>query len=102
MFYRRVKPMFSVLRPALELDIGRAAKHVPALIYGNDKICAELCRGDIGRAKAMADAMRSYPGYLFGEFEALSGEQFYELVFGFYPKLYEEPFMDEMRKLFCE
>jgi len=46
--------------------------------------------------------MKSYPGYLFGEFEALSGEQFYDLVFGFYPKLYEEPFMDEMRKLFCE
>ncbi|MBE6901304.1 MAG: hypothetical protein E7478_02410 [Ruminococcaceae bacterium] len=101
-FFLTVKPYFSIFRPTPELGLDKAAKHVPALIYGNDKICAELERGDLGKVKAMADAMKSYPGYLFGEFEALSGEQFYDLVFGFYPKLYEEPFMDEMRKLFCE
>ena len=99
-FYCTVKQFFSVLRPVPELTFDKAAKHVPALIYGNDKLCVELSRGDLGRARAMADAMKSYPGYLFGEFDALSGEQFYDLVFGFYPKLYEEPFMDEMRGLF--
>ena len=101
-FYQRIKPYLSIFRPVPELDLIAAAKHVPALIYGNDKICAELSRGDLGRAKTMADAMKSYPGYLFGEFEALSGEQFYDLVFGFYPKLYGEPFMDEMRGLFSD
>ena len=99
-FYRRAKPNFSLLKPTLDYDFDKAKKHIPALIYGNDSICVQLENGDNGRAKAMADAMKSYPGFLFGEFEALSDEQFYDLVFGFYPKLYEEPFMDEMRYLF--
>ncbi|MGN0687542.1 MAG: hypothetical protein ACI4KA_05495 [Oscillospiraceae bacterium] len=101
-FYRRIKKYFSVLRYVPEIDKDNAARHIPALIYGNDKICEQLDRGDAARARAMADAMKSYPGYLFGEYEALSGEQFYELVFGFYPKLYDEPFMDEVRYLFCQ
>lgn len=99
-FYIRVKQQFSLLCPTLAYDFDKAAKHVPALIYGNDMICSCLISGETDKACSMADAMRSYPGYLFGEFEALTDEQFYELVFGYYPKLYDEPFMDEMKHLF--
>lgn len=98
--YRTIKPHLSRLRPTLDYDFEKAVKHIPAIIYGNDKICDKLQNNDRGKARSMADAMKSYPGFLFGEFEALSDEQFYELVFGFYPKLYEEPFMDEVKYLF--
>lgn len=98
--YDRVKPQFSWLVPVPHYDFSLAVRHIPALIYGNDRICEKLVRGDADKARSMADAMKSYPGYLYGEFEALSPEQFYELVFGYYPKLYEEPFMDEMKGLF--
>lgn len=100
-FYLTVKQQFSFMYPTLDYDFGNALRHLPALIYGNDMICARLEAGDTDKARSMADAMKSYPGYLFGEFEALSGEQFYDLVFGYYPKLYDEPFMDEMRHLFA-
>ena len=71
------------------------------MIYGNDKINEQLVAGDRRRVKAMCDAMKSYPGFLFGEFEALSDEQFYDLVFGYYPKLYDkEDLMGEMKYLF--
>ncbi len=100
LFYADVKQHFSLLRPTLEYDFAKAAKHVPALIYGNDMICSRLNAGEADKARSMADAMRSYRGFLFGEFDALSDMQFYELVFGYYPKLYDEPFMDEMRQLF--
>lgn len=100
--YPKVKRCFSMFCPVLDYDYDRAIKHVPALIYGNDKICAKLVAREEDRARSMADAMKSYPGYLFGEFEALSDEQFYDLVFGYYPKLYDEQFMDEMRGLFSE
>ena len=99
-FYLRVKPQLTPLVPTPAFDFGLAVKHIPALIYGNDQICGKLVRGELDKARSMADAMKSYPGFLFGEFEALSPEQFYELVFGYYPKLFEEPFMDEMRGLF--
>ena len=99
-FYRSVKQNFSLLRPTLDYDVSKAEKHVAAIIYGNDRICAQLVSGEAAKARSMADAMKSYPGFLFGEFSALSDEQFYDLVFGFYPKLYEEPFMDEMRDIF--
>lgn len=98
--YRRIKPHFSRLRPTLDYDFSKAAKHIPAIIYGNDRICETLCTGEKNKARSMADAMKSYPGFLFGEFEALSDAQFYDLVFGFYPKLYDEPFMDEQKSLF--
>lgn len=98
--YRTIKPHFSRLRPTLDYDFEKAVKHIPAIIYGNDKICDKLQNNDRGKARSMTDAMKSYPGFLFGEFEALSDEQFYELVFGFYPKLYDEPFMDEVKYLF--
>ncbi len=101
-FYLTIKQHFSRLRPTLPYDFEKAARHVPALIYANDMLTAQLIKGDRGRASAMADALKSYPGFLFGEFEALTDAQFYELVFGFYPKLYEEPFMDEMRGIFTE
>lgn len=99
-FYLTVKRQFSFMYPTLDYDFDNAVRHLPALIYGNDMICARLAAGDTDKARSMADAMKSYPGYLFGEFEALSGEQFYDLVFGYYPKLYDEPFMDEMKQLF--
>ena len=101
-FYRAVKRYFSILFPVLDYDYQKAKTHIPALIYGNDRICCELQKGEVGKAKSMSDAMKSYPGFLFGEFEALTPMQFYELVFGFYPKLYDEPFMDEMQALFAE
>ena len=99
-FYDRVKPQFSKLVPIPEFDAARAAEHIPAIIYGNDRICAKLVGGEGDRARSMADAMRSYPGFLFGEFEALTPGQFYDLVFGYYPKLYDEPFMEEMKEKF--
>ncbi len=99
-FYKSVKQQFSWLCPVLEYDFDNARKHIPALIYGNDMICSKLSQGEHTKARSMADAMKSCPGYLFGEFEALSPQQFYDLVFGYYPKLYDEPFMDEMKQLF--
>lgn len=99
-FYQQIKPQFTPIIPVMNYDYALAVKHIPALIYGNDMICGKLVRGEKDKARSMADAMRSYPGFLFGEFAALSPEQFYELVFGYYPKLYEEPFMDEMKGLF--
>lgn len=99
-FAAKVKPLFAKIYPVLDYDYDKAAKHIPAIIYGNDKICAKLVARDMDKAKSMCDALKSYPGFLFGEFEALSDKQFYDLVFGYYPKLYEEPFMDEMRGLF--
>ena len=56
--------------------------------------------GETDKARSMADAMRSYPGFLYGEFEALTPGQFYDLVFGYYPKLFDEPFMEEMKDKF--
>lgn len=99
-FYHSVRRCFSVFFPAQELDFEAALPHLPALIYGNDRICAALINGGQDKARSMADAMKSYPGYLFGEFEMLTPQQFYDLVFGYYPKLYDEPFMDEMKHLF--
>lgn len=101
-FYAKVKVYFAKITPILGYDFEKAAAHVPAIIYGNDKICAQYVAGDRDRMCAMCDAMKSYPGFLFGEFEALSDKQFYDLVFGFYPKLYErDDFMGEMRHLFA-
>ena len=98
--YRSMKQYFSFLYPVLDYDFQKAAAHIPSLIYGNDMICQKLSQCDYDRAKAMADAMKSLPGYLFGEFESLTPTQFYDLVFGFYPKLYDESFMEEMKHLF--
>lgn len=99
-FYDRVKPQFSMLVPVPEFNTDRAAEHIPAMIYGNDRICAKLVSGETDKARSMADAMRSYPGFLYGEFEALTPGQFYDLVFGYYPKLFDEPFMEEMKDKF--
>ncbi len=99
-FFLGVKKQFSPFFPTLDYDFDKAVKHLPALIYGNDMICAKLAAGEADKARSMADAMKSYPSFLYGEFEALTDEQFYELVFGYYPKLYDEPFMEEMKGLF--
>lgn len=99
-FYERVKPQFSPIVPIPQFDFTTAMKHIPAIIYGNDQICQKLVSGEIDKACSMADAMKSYPGFLYGEFEALTPAQFYELVFGYYPKIYDEPFMEQMKELF--
>ncbi len=99
-FYERIKPQFSAVVPVPDYDFRTALRHIPAIIYGNDRICGKLVSGETDKAHSMADAMKSYPGFLYGEFDALSPQQFYELVFGYYPKLYDEPFMDEMKELF--
>lgn len=99
-FYPEVKQYFALFYPTLEFDIEKARKHIPAMIFGNDKICEKIIKGEHDNAKSMCSAMASYPGFIFGEFEELSDEQFYDLVFGYYPKLFEEEFMDEMRDLF--
>ena len=101
-FYKKVKMYFARMYPILGFDFEKAAAHVPAIIFGNDKICAQYVAGDRDRVCAMCDAMKSYPNFLFGEFEALSDEQFYDLMFGYYPKLYEnDDFMGEMKHLFA-
>lgn len=99
-FFRELKPFFSKLCIVQDLDFEKAQQHIPALILGNDKICEKMVRGQPDRARTMCSAMESYPGYLFGEYEALSDSQFYDLVFGYYPKLYEDEFMEPMKKLF--
>ena len=98
--FLELKQYFAKLLPVQDFDFDRAQPHIPALIHGNDKICERMVRGHPDRARTMCSAMASYPGYLFGEFEALSDSQFYDLVFGYYPKLYDDEFMEPMKKLF--
>ena len=100
--YPKVKRYFSRLYPVLDYDFDKACRHIPAMIFGNDSICAKLVAGECAKAQSMCDAMKSYPGFLFGDYEALTYRQFYELVFGYYPKLYDEEFMDSMSDLFGE
>lgn len=99
-FYAELRPFFSKFCPVSDFDFEKAQLHIPALILGNDRICEKMARGQPDRARTMCGAMESYPGYLFGEYEALSDSQFYDLVFGYYPKLYEDEFMEPMKKLF--
>ena len=99
-FYPSIKPYLARIYPVLDYDYEKALKHIPAIIYGNDRICAELVSGDADKARSMCDAMKSYPSFLFGEFSALSDGQFYDLVFGYYPKLYGEEFMERYKGLF--
>lgn len=99
-FYPKVSLFFKRVYAAPDYDYEKALKHVPAIIFGNDKICRKLLTGEQDKAKSMCDAMKSYPAFLMGEFSALSDSKFYDLVFGYFPKLYDEPFMDEMSELF--
>lgn len=99
-FFRELKPCFGHKCVVPDYDLERAEKHIPAIIYGNDKICEKAVRGQRDRAVSMCSAMASYPGYIFNEYESLSDKQFYDLVFGYYPKLYDDEFMDEKRNLF--
>lgn len=99
-FYPKVRSYFKRVCFIPEFDYAKAVRNIPALIFGNDKICAKFAGGETDRAKSMCDAMKSYPGYIFGEFDALSPPQFYDLVFGYYPKLYDEEFMEQMKYLF--
>lgn len=100
-FYPNVKQYFSELFPVLDYDVEKAERHIPAIISGNDKICARFVMGERDKALSMCEAMKCYPGFLFGEYEALSDKQFYDLVFGYYPKLYEkDDFMGDMKHLF--
>lgn len=98
--FAEIKPYFAKLCPIQEPDFEKARLHIPALILGNDKICEKMVRNQPDRARTMCSAMASYPGYLFGEYQALSDSQFYDLVFGYYPKLYDDEFMEPMKHLF--
>ena len=101
-FYLKVKQYFSKVYPILDFDFEKAAAHVPAIIYGNDKICAKYVAGDLDKLNTMCDAMKSYPAFLFGEFDRLSDKQFFDLMFGYYPRLYEnDDLMGEMQHLFA-
>lgn len=98
--YPYVHAYFNRLFAAPDYDIDRAKKHIPAIIHANDLICAKLVTGEVDKVKSMCSAMVSYPGYIFGEYAALSDKQFYELVFGYYKKFYEDEFMEKMKYLF--
>ena len=99
-FYPKVREYFKRGCFVPEFDYDYALINIPAIIFGNDKICAKIVNNEPDKAKSMCDAMKSYPGYLFDEFGALTAGQFYDLVFGFYPKLYDEEFMEQMKYLF--
>lgn len=99
-FYPKVRQYFSRFYPTLDYDYEKALRHIPAVIFGNDSACARIVSREEDKARSMCDALKSYPGYIFGEYEALSDEQFYDLVFGYYPKLYGEEFMEPQRGLF--
>lgn len=100
-FSRSAELYFKSIYPIPDYDFDKAVRHIPAIIHGNDMICEKYVRNEREKAKSMCDAMKSYPGFLFGEFESLSDRQFYDLVFGYYPKLYDkEDFMGKMRYLF--
>ncbi len=98
--YQYVANYFNGTFVAPDFDVERAKKHIPAIIYANDLICSKLVSGETEKAKSMCSAMVSYPGYIFGEYASLSDEQFYDLVFGYYNKFYEDEFMDKMKYLF--
>lgn len=100
LFFRKLKPCFGFKCIVPDYDPEIAEKHIPAMIYGNDKICEKAVRGQTDRAMSMCKAMASYPGYIFGEYESLSDKHFYDLVFGYYSKIYDDEFMDEKRNLF--
>lgn len=99
-FYYEEKKLFSRIYPVPDFDYDKALTHIPAIIFGNDKICAKIVAGEIDKARSMSDAMKSYPGFLFGEFGSLTDSQFYDLVFGYYPTIYDESFMEEKKELF--
>ena len=99
-FFNKLKPCFGLKCIVPDYDLECAEKHIPAIIYGNDKICEKTVRGQRDRAVSMCKAMASYPGYIFGEYESLSDKHFYDLVFGYYSKIYDDEFMDEMKGLF--
>lgn len=98
--WAQLRRSFSPLNPVMNYAYDKALKHIPAFIYGNDMIVNKIYAGETDKACTMAEAMKSYPAFIFGEFEAMSDEQFFDLVFGYYPKQYGEPFMEEMRGLF--
>lgn len=91
---------FSKLQPSLDYDYNRALKYIDVMIYGNECICSKLSSGEQEKAMAMAEAMRSMPGFILGDYDGLSPEQYYDLVFGIYPKQFGEPFMEEKREAF--
>lgn len=98
--YPYVRSLFRRLYPTPDYDVERMKKHIPAIIYANDRICAKMVSGEHDKARSMCSAMVSYPGYVLGEYEALSDKQFYDLVFGYYDKFYDDEFMEKMKYLF--
>lgn len=99
-FYQYVKKIFSHGYVTPDYDEELAKKHIQAIIYANDHICAKLVSNQAEKAKSMCGAMASYPGFIFGEYNALSSKQFYDMAFGYYKKFYEDEFMEKMEYLF--
>ena len=62
-FYKRVKLYFAKAYPILDYDFAKAGRHIPAIIFANDKICVQFVSGERSKAAAMCDAMKSYPGF---------------------------------------
>lgn len=91
---------FSMLQPKRDYDFDRALKYIDVMIYGNECICIKLSNGEQEKALAMVEAMRSMPGFILGDYDGLSSEQYFDLVFGLYPKQFGEPFMEEKREAF--
>ena len=91
---------FSMLRPKHDYDFERALKYIDVMIFGNECICTKLSNGEQEKALAMLEAMRSMPGFILGDYDGLTPEQYYDLVFGLYPKQFGEPFMEEKREAF--
>lgn len=91
---------FSAIQPKHDYDYERALKYIKVMIYGNERICSKLSSGEYDKASAMIEAMRSLPGFILGDYDGLSSEQYYDLVFGLYPKQFGEPFMEEKRATF--
>lgn len=98
--YAEVRTFFKHVYAAPDFDERLAKKHIPAIIFANDLICSKLVSGQEDKAKSMCSAMASYPGFIFGEYAALSDKQFYDMVFGYYKRFYDDEFMDSMKYLF--
>lgn len=99
---KKTSRYLSLMYHAEDFDFQRAVKFLDVMIFGNDMLCRKLIEREREKACAMAQAMSGMAGFLLGEYEGISHERLYELLFGYYPKRFGEPFMDEMKQVFCD
>lgn len=100
--WKKSSRYLSLMYHAEDFDFDRAMKFLDVMIYGNDMMCRKLIEREREKAFAIAQAMSGMAGFLLGEYEGISHERLYELLFGYYPKRFGEPFMDEMKQVFCD